>query len=105
MIVSTRTVVVLGRRPSFAIDGLRAGLRENDELVVLSLGYPVTAAQRGVLLRAQDLAAEVGAWFDATLVLSTDEMLERVQTEDQVHVAARGSRGRRLRKALAASRG
>jgi hypothetical protein len=105
MKVTTRTVVLLGRRPSLAVDELRADLRENDELVILSLGYPVTASQRGILLRAQDMAAEVGAWFDAILVLSMDEMLERVRTDDQVHVAARGSRGRRLRRAVAASRG
>ncbi len=104
MKVATRTLVLLGRHPSFAVDQLRTQLRENDELVIRSLGFPVTATQRGLLLRAQDLAAEVGAWFDATLVLSVEAMLEGMQPDDTVHVAARGFQGRRLRKALARSR-
>jgi hypothetical protein len=84
---------------------LRSRLGEKDELVIRSLGYPVTVAQRAILLRAEELAAEVGAWFDATLVLSTEEMLSGVRRDDSIHVAARGLEARRLRKALTESRG
>lgn len=105
MKVATRTVVLLGRHPSLTVDDLRTNLRQNDELVVRSLGYPVTATQRDLLLRAQDLAAEVGAWVDATLVFSIEAMLDGVRPDDTVHVAARGLQGRRLRRALRLSHG
>jgi hypothetical protein len=96
----TRTVLLLGRRPSVEWDALRAALRRDEELVVFSLGYPVSAGQRGALLRAQDLAEEVGAWFDALLVTSTQGMVDLLEPEDVVHVAARGRQGKRLRAAL-----
>jgi hypothetical protein len=104
MKVTTRTVVLLGRKPTIAWNGIRGSLREGDELVILSLGYPVTAAQRAALLAAQDLAAATGAWFDAQLVLSTAEMLTSVRPDESVQVAARGWEARRLRSALAAAR-
>jgi len=103
--LKTRTVLLLGRRPSVNWDRVAGGLRQDDELVVLSLGYPVTAAQREVLLRAQEISAEVGAWFDALLVTSRNEMLLQLLPDDDVHVAANGREARRLRSALAASAG
>jgi len=104
MKVTTRTVVLLGRKPTIAWNGVRGSLGEGDELVVLSLGYPVTAAQRAALLAAQDLAEATGAWFDAVLVLSTAEMLRLVRTDEPVHIAARGREARRIRSVLAGAR-
>jgi len=98
--VKTRTVVLLGRRPSVRWDGLRSRLHKYDELVVLSIGYPVTAAQRVALLKAEALAAQASAWFDALLVTSIQEALNVLEPDDEVSVAVRGRKGRYLRAAL-----
>ncbi len=100
-ILKTRTVLLLGRRPAVSWNRVRDGLRRDDELVVLSIGCPVTGAQRTALLEAQTLAERVGAWFDALLITSTKELLSALQPDDEVHVAARGFEGRKLRRALA----
>jgi hypothetical protein len=99
--LQTRTILVFGRRPSVKWDELRIGLRKDDEVLVLSLGYPVTRAQRRALLEAEGLAERAGAWFDARLVTSTNEALAILRSDDEVKVAARGSEARRLRRALA----
>jgi hypothetical protein len=94
----TRTVLLLGRRPPVDWDALAGGLDRGDELMVLSVGYPVTPRQRSVLLRAQEMAAELGVWFDALLVTSTRDMLAALQPNDAVHIAADGLEERRLRR-------
>ncbi len=101
--LKTRTVLLLGRQPPADWDALVGGLARGDELVILSLGYPVSPPQHTVLLRAQEIAAELGAWFDALLVTSTREMLEVLQSDDAVHIAARGLEERRLRRFLTAN--
>jgi hypothetical protein len=95
--VATRTVVILGRRPSVRWNEVRKGLRKGEELVVLSLGYPVTAAQRQALVRAEKIAAESEAWFDAQLVTSVSDMVTALKPEDEVIVGVRGRMGRSLR--------
>jgi hypothetical protein len=100
--LKTRTVLLLGRRPSVEWGTLRAALCRDEELVVLSLGYPVSAGQRAALLQAQDLAEEMGAWFDALLVTSMQRMFAILEPDDVIHVAARGWQGKRLRAALGA---
>jgi hypothetical protein len=103
--VATRTVVILGRRPTVRWDEVRAKVRDSRELVVLSVGYPVTNAQRQALFRAQDLAAGLGALLDAHLVTSTSELLAALRPEDEVVVAARGRMRRALRAMLPATTG
>jgi len=95
--VATRTVVILGRRPTVQWNEVPNGLRKGEELVVLSLGYPVTAAQRQALLRAEKIAAESEAWFDAQLVTSVSDMVTALKPEDEVIVGVRGRMGRSLR--------
>lgn len=99
--LKTRTVVLLGRRPPVDWEHVAGGLGPDNELVILSLGYPVTAAQRQVLLRAQEIAARVGAWFDAILVTSTNDMFAALQPDDEVHIVAAGLERRRLHNRLA----
>jgi hypothetical protein len=98
-----RNVLLLGRRPSDGWDAVVGRLESDDELIVLSLGYPVTPAQRAVLLRAQEIAAELGARFDALLIISTRDMAAVLQPNDAVHIAAHGAEERRLRRAFQAS--
>jgi hypothetical protein len=98
--LKVRTVLLLGRRPSAGWDAVVGGLKTADELVVLSLGYPVTPPQRAVLLRAQEMAAGLGAWFDALLVTSTSDVLSELRPDDVVHVAAGGLEERRLQRLL-----
>ncbi len=100
--LKTRTVVLLGRRPPSMWDELRTVLHRNDDLVVLSLGYPVSEEQRSWLLAAQELAAEIGAWFDALLVVSPRELVTHLLPGDDVRVAASGREARRLQSAAGA---
>jgi hypothetical protein len=97
----TRTVVVLGRRPALVWDEVRAGVREAGELLLLSLGYPVSAGQRRAFTRAQELATELHASFDALLVTSVREALGSIRPDDEVMVAARGRERKQLHAALA----
>jgi hypothetical protein len=99
-VLKTRVVVLLGRRPSVRWDDLGAGLHRDDELVVLSLGYPVTGAQHAALGRAQDLAEHTGAWFDAILVTSIRDVLGVLRSNDHVHLAAGRFERRKLRRVL-----
>jgi hypothetical protein len=104
-VTDTRIVVLLGRHPSTGWEPSGdLGLRKDDELVLLSIGYPVTAAQREAFLRAQDLTAAAGAWLDARLVTSIDEALQAIEPGDEVLVMACGREGKRLRAGLAAPR-
>jgi hypothetical protein len=95
--VATRTVLILGRRPSVSWNEVRRGLRRGQELVVLSLGYPVTAAQRHALLRAEEISGETGAWFDARLITSMSDMVAALGPGDEVIMGVRGRMGRSLR--------
>jgi hypothetical protein len=96
----TRTVLLLGRRPAVRWGDLRIGLRKGDELLIVSIGCPVTKAQREALFRAEGLAERAGAWFDAMLVTATTELSATLRAGDDVQVAARGFEGRRLRATL-----
>jgi hypothetical protein len=102
-VTKTRIVVLLGRRPSTGWEPSGdKRLRKDDELVLLSVGYPVTVAQREAFLRAQELTEAAGAWLDARLVTSIDEALQAIEPGDEVLVMARGREGKRLRARLAA---
>lgn len=102
-VVSTRVVLLLGRRPSVPWSDVRAALHPEDELVILSLGYPVTGAQHAALDRALGVAEHTGAGFDALLITSIREMLGVLQPEDRIHLAAGRLERRRLRRVLAGS--
>ncbi|HEX9124445.1 MAG TPA: hypothetical protein VF984_13985 [Actinomycetota bacterium] len=99
-VLKTRVVLLLGRRPSVRWSDVRSGIRRDDELVVLSLGYPVTSAQHAALDQAQSLAERTGAWFDAMLITSVREMLAVVRPDDRIHLAAGRLERRRLRRVL-----
>ena len=53
-------------------------------LVVITVGWPLTAAQQQAVEAARGLAREHGIVFDAILVGSLDEGLETVSTRDRV---------------------
>jgi hypothetical protein len=84
-----RTVVVVGpeltpesRMDMESIAGAVAARR--GELVVLSVGWPPTPAQRGVVDGAMRAAAERRLACSAHLVWSADEVEDHLQTGDTV---------------------
>jgi hypothetical protein len=69
-------------------------------LVLLSVGWPCTDAQRAAVDFATAVAYERGIVFDAFLVPSVHEVVDRLATDDVVRVYGRGRGRRRLDRSL-----
>jgi hypothetical protein len=94
-----KTVLVLGHTASGLLVPT-AG--ENDEaIMVLVIGWPVTEPQRAVLDRAEDAARTARITFDARLLASADEIPPLVETHDRLLLDANPRETRRIRRALA----
>ena len=97
-----RRVFILG--PEAVLDGIedvaRRAKGDRARLVFLSLGYPVSAAQRMLIQEAVRLSAEIGVWLDALVVLSPHEAADLVESDDQVSILAGASLRRRIKSAL-----
>ncbi|HEU4354376.1 MAG TPA: hypothetical protein VFT27_02190 [Actinomycetota bacterium] len=92
---STRVVFVLGRRTRLGAPEIEAAAADASEVVVLSLGYPVSRAQRRAVDAALALAARLDVRMDAILVVTTAELADAISQSDKVIVT--GSRGERRR--------
>jgi hypothetical protein len=71
-------------------------------VVVITVGWPLTPTQSGVVDQALALARERRVVFDALLVASTEEGLDVVDTRDRVLFAGDRREGRRIVKSLGA---
>jgi hypothetical protein len=98
---STRVVFILGRRTRLAVREIEAASAGASEVVVLSLGYPVSRAQRQAVDGALELAGRLPVTMDVVLVTAPTDLAEAVGPADRVIVS--GSRGeeRRLGRHLA----
>ena len=102
-----RSVVVLGRGPralgdpQLLVDDA-AGRRA--ELLVLTLGYPVTSSQQSFVARAVDRAIEAGVPLTAEIVTGTADLARVVGSTDAVEVSARGRERRRIESVLSRTR-
>jgi hypothetical protein len=91
----TRVVFVLGRRTRLDARSIEASSVTASEIVVLSIGYPVTRAQRRAVDSALGLAGRLGVTVDAVLVTSPTDLPDLVAEDARVVVT--GSRGERRR--------
>ena len=95
-----RTVLVLGRRPSGAGGRSADDLARSGVLVVITIGWPVTDAQRERLDHAEALARTARVVLGAFLVPSARDVASRMELGDQVTVDAGPREERRIRRAL-----
>lgn len=92
---ATRVVFVLGRRTRLDARSIEASSASAAEIVVLSIGYPVTRAQRRAVDSALGLAGRLGVTVDAVLVTSPSDLPNLVANDARVVIS--GSRGERRR--------
>jgi hypothetical protein len=97
-----RTVLIVGRNatdpPQLYPDDVDGSMA----VVVITVGWPLTPTQSGVVDQALALARERRVVFDALLVASTEEGLDVVDTRDRVLFAGDRREGRRIVKSLGA---
>lgn len=90
---SARVVFVLGRKTELDVGEL-AEAAVASEVVILSLGFPVSAEQRRVIDAALALAAGSRVALDLVLVTAVSELRELAS---DAHVVVTGSRRERRR--------
>jgi nucleotide-binding universal stress UspA family protein len=96
-----RKVFVLGRRAALDVETVaRRVVAEGVELVLLSLGFPVSAAQAAVVGDALRLADELRLWLDTALLTTPDQLGEFVRPDDEVTILASGRERTRLERAF-----
>jgi hypothetical protein len=97
-----RTVLIVGRNatdpPQLYPDDVDGSMA----VVVITVGWPLTPTQSGVVDQALALARERRVVFDALLVASMEEGLDVVDMRDRVLFAGDRREGRRIVKSLGA---
>lgn len=85
-----RTVVIVGADPCGDLRAIAGAVAaQRGELVVLATGWPLTAAQQGVIHEATDAAADLRLPFEACLVFSEAEVEDHLLTGDTVFASRR----------------
>lgn len=92
---STRAVFVLGRRTRLSAREIEAAAADASEVVLLSLGYPVSRAQRRAVEAALSLGVRLNVRMDAILIVTSSDLAGAIRPADRVVVT--GSRGERRR--------
>jgi hypothetical protein len=94
--VSTRVVVVLGRGrlDVGAAPYVERAAQRDIPLVVLTIGYPVTAAQQEFVAEAIDRAFDARVFLDAILLAEPAELATHLTVADEVSVQAGRDRRR-----------
>jgi NAD(P)H-hydrate repair Nnr-like enzyme with NAD(P)H-hydrate dehydratase domain len=95
-----RTVLVVGRHVAEAPRLYPADVDGSMAVVVITVGWPMTAAQSNAVDQALELARERRVVFDAFLVGSITEGLEVVDTRDRVLFAGDRREGKRIVRGL-----
>lgn len=98
---STRVVFVLGRRTRVGAREIDAVAADASEVVLLSLGYPVSRAQRRAVETALAAAVHWNVTVDATLVVNGAELAGAIGSSDRVIVTGSRRERSRLRRRLA----
>ena len=95
-----RVVFVLGRTTSLDARDLAASVDSASEIVLLSVGYPLTAAQRRAVDGALALAPHLDILVDIQLVTTPRDLPGMVGTGSRVIVTGSAREQRRLRRSL-----
>ncbi len=100
--VSTRLVVVLGRGrlEVRAVPYVERAAERDIPLLVLTIGYPVSAAQQDFVAEAIDRAVDARVFLDAILLAEPAELATHLTIADEVSVHA-GRDRRRIASVLA----
>lgn len=99
-----RRVFILGRKGTFDVGTeVRRAAADGAELVLLSVGYPVTAEQSSAVEEGARLAVELRLPFDAALVMNREGLAKHVRSADQVTVVAVGRERKVLEHSLTVS--
>lgn len=98
---STRAVFVLGRRTRLGTREMEAASAEASEVVVLSLGYPVSRSQRRAVDMALAVAIRLNVRMDAILVVTATGLADAISPTDRVVLTGSRRERRRLRRRLA----
>lgn len=93
--------MVLPAEPSVdLVETVRKAGRDRAELLLLSVGYPQSAAQQELVAQALDLGSELCVPVEARLVWTLDEAKILVETARDVSIAASGPDRKRLQAIL-----
>jgi hypothetical protein len=96
----SRIVVIVGHEPGDVAGVLGPRIAGRNEVLLLSIGYPPTPAQREAFRVALRLTSDAGIVFDSRLVLSPRGAIGFIEPEDEVAVSATGHERRRLEAVL-----
>lgn len=97
---STRAVFVLGRHARLDARELHAAWVDASEVVVLSLGYPMSRAQRRVVDAALVLAERSPVSLDLLLVTDPSDLIGLVGAPGRLDVRGSWPERRRLHRRL-----
>jgi nucleotide-binding universal stress UspA family protein len=96
-----RTVLVLGREARLDVEPVaRRVVAEEEELILLSVGYPIAATQAIVVSDALRCAAELQLWLDVVLVTRPEQLAGLTRDGDDVSVLASGAERKKIERAL-----
>ncbi|MGZ8652982.1 MAG: hypothetical protein ACXWX5_12525 [Actinomycetota bacterium] len=96
----TRVVFVLGRKTTLDVGAIQASGDSASEILLLSVGYPVTPAQRRAIDGALGLAPHLDIVVDIQLVTVPEELPALVEAGSRVVVTGSAREQRRLRRLL-----
>ena len=93
-----KTVLVLGRSAAGLAPPAIAA--EDEALVVLAIGWPLSDAQRSVLDAAEETARRDGVLFDAHLIAGPRDIVGLLGASDRLMLDAKPREARRIRREL-----
>jgi nucleotide-binding universal stress UspA family protein len=98
-------VFVLGRDSSLDVEReARRAAAEGGELVLVTVGYPITDSQDDVVREAVRLGGELRFQLDAVLATTPQQAAREITKADEVAVVATGRERKRLERAVGISR-
>lgn len=99
----TRTAFILGRRAALDVAELRGLAVHGHDVLLVSIGFPPTGAQRRAVDDALELAAELRFRLDAVLVTDMADLDELLTGADEVRVVGSARERRRLKRLIPAA--
>jgi hypothetical protein len=96
----TRVVFILGRKTTLDVGAIHASADSASEILLLSVGYPVTPAQRRAVDGALGLAPHLDIVVDIQLVTVPEKLPGLVGAGSRVMVTGSAREQRRLRRLL-----
>jgi hypothetical protein len=95
-----RTVLILGTGALDAIGFIERAAGLEGELVILSLGYPITEEQEASVAAAIAMVAETHGGLDAVLVPDVEDVPRHLHPDDSVAVFASGLERRTIERVV-----